>query len=166
MSATLTFEGGRVLEQALQSLATKKAQSLGRKALRRAGNNILRKARENAPKDEKRLARAIRIRIDRLRNERAVLSALVYVSASAFPYRPRKTQRETTVKGKKGPPKYSYQIGSLPNVYGRFLEYGAPGRNIAARPWFRPAWYQEGGEKALGVLKEELAGLILEAKNL
>ena len=166
MAARISFEGGQILQEALRSLGTRKAQSLGRKALRRAGNNILRAARENAPKDERRLARAIRLRVDRLRNERAVLSALVYVSATAFDYRPRKTQRQSTVKGKKGPPKYSYQIGTRPDVYARFLEFGAPGQGIAAKPWFRPAWYAEGGEKALGVLKEELLGLILEAKSL
>jgi len=162
--ARIEFTGGRELERALLELATKQAQKVGRKALRRAGNNILRKARENAPKDEKRLARAIRIKIDRMRNDRAVLSALVYVSASAFDYRPRKTQRQSTVKGKKGPARYAYQIGTRPDVYGRFLEWGAPGQGIAARPWFRPAWQAEGGNKAIGVLKEELQALITEAK--
>ncbi|WP_408585919.1 HK97-gp10 family putative phage morphogenesis protein [Novosphingobium sp.] len=167
MATGIKFEGGRELERALLELSTKSALKVGRFALRRAANEVLKAARANVPVDEGRLRRALRLRIDRGRYDKALLSALVYVSASAFGPRPRKTNRNSTVKGKFGPPRYSYQIGSYPQVYGAFVEFGAPGHGLPARPWFRPAWDSAGKQYAIQRIAEELAnGLEREAARL
>lgn len=167
MASYVKFEGGRELQRALLELSTKSALTVGRFALRRAANEVLKAARANVPVDEGRLRRALRLRIDRGRESKALLSALVYVSASAFEYRPRRSNRNSTIKGKSGPPRYSYQVGSRPDVYGRFAEFGAPGHGIAARPWFRPAWDAQGKQIAIERIAQELAnGLEREAAKL
>lgn len=161
------FTGGKDLERALLELSTKSAQKVGRFALRRAANEILKAAKAGVPVDEGRLKRALRVRVDRVRGRGDLLSALVYASGSAFDFRPRRSDRQSRVKGKLGPARYSYQIGTRPDVYGRFVEYGRHKQGIAARPFMRPAWDSQGGMVALQRIGDELwRGLSKEAARL
>ena len=167
MASYVRFEGGKELQRALLELSTKSALTVGRFALRRAANEVLKAARANVPVDEGRLRRALRLRLDRGKDNKALLSALVYVSATAFEYRPRTTDRRSRVRGKLGPARYSYQIGSRPDVYGQFAEFGAPGHGLPARPWFRPAWDSAGKQIAIERIAQELRnGLEREAAKL
>lgn len=162
-----TFTGGKELERALLELSTKSAQKVGRFALRRAANEILKAAKAGVPVDEGRLKKALRLRVDRVRGVTDLLSALVYASGTAFDYRPRKSDRRSRVKGKLGPARYSYQIGSRPDVYGRFVEYGRHNQGVRARPFMRPAWDSQGGLVALNRIGDELwNGLSREAARL
>lgn len=163
----VTFTGGKDLERALLELSTKSAQKVGRFALRRAANEILKAAKAGVPVDEGRLKKALRLRVDRMRGRNDVLSALIYVSGSAFDYRPRKSDRRSRVKGKLGPARYGYQIGTRPDVYGRFVEYGRHNQGVRARPYMRPAWDSQGGAVALDRIGDELwTGLSREAARL
>ncbi|MBX9665087.1 MAG: HK97 gp10 family phage protein [Novosphingobium sp.] len=168
----MKFEGGRELEKLLLEMGRTSAMRVGRVALRKAANAILKDARARVPVNEGRLRKALRVRIDRAKTERQLLSALIYVSATAFDYRPRKTGRKTVIRKKRNPyqkvdPGYTYQIGSRPDIYGRFIEYGAPGHGVAPRPFLRPAWAAQGGVTALVLLKRELAaGIVEEARKL
>lgn len=154
MADVLTFTGGQQLDRALRELGTTGALRVGRFALRRAANDLLREVRASAPIDKGKLKKALRLRIDRGKYDKKLLSALVYASASASQYRPRKTQRRSRVKGKLGPAKYSYQIGSRPDVYGIFQEFGLP-----ARPWFRPAWERQKNALLEALIQELGSGL-------
>ena len=90
-----------------------------------------------------------------------LLEATIKVSSRLGP-RARKSDRQSTVRGKLGPAKYGYQIGSHPNVYGAMQEFGT--RNMRARPWMRPAWLAEGGQTALNRIGDDLGkGLEAEA---
>lgn len=163
----VTFSGGKDLERALLELSTKSAQKVGRFALRRAANEILKAARAGVPVDEGRLKRALRVRVDRIRGRADILSALVYASGSAFDYRPRLSDRQSRVRGKLGPARYSYQIGTRPDVYGRFIEYGRHRQGVRAQPFMRPAWDSQGGTVALDRIGVELwNGLSREAARL
>lgn len=157
--ANLTFTGGRELDQILRNLGTKGALRIGRQALRRSGNDFLRDVRAAAPVDEGRLRKALRLRVDRGKYNKSLLSALIYASASASKYRPRKTQRRSRDKGKLAPARYRYQIGSLPNVYGIFQEFGAPAHGLPARPWFRPAWERKKNDLVQALLQELASGI-------
>lgn len=159
MVASLTFTGGQQLDRALRELGTTGALRVGRFALRRAANDLLREVRASAPIDKGKLKKVLRLRIDRGKYDKKLLSALVYASASASQYRPRKTQRKSRVKGKLGPAKYSYQIGSRPDVYGIFQEFGAPAHGLAARPWFRPAWERQKNALLDALVQELGSGL-------
>lgn len=161
--ATLTFTGGRELDRVLRELGTTAALRVGRFALRRAANDLLREVRAAAPADKGKLRKALRVRVDRMKGDKSLLSALVYASASASKYRPRKTQRQSRVKGKLGPARYSYQIGSRPDVYGVFQEFGAPGHGLPARPWFRPAWERNKTALIEALMQELGSGLAREA---
>lgn len=163
----VVFSGGKDLERALLELSTKSAQKVGRFALRRAANEILKAARAGVPVDEGRLKKALRVRVDRIRGRADILSALVYASGSAFDYRPRLSDRQSRVKGKLGPARYSYQIGTRPDVYGRFIEYGRHRQGVRAQPFMRPAWDSQGGAVALDRIGAELwNGLSREAARL
>jgi hypothetical protein len=157
--ASLTFTGGRELDQILRNLGTKGALRIGRQALRRSGNDFLRDVRAAAPVDDGRLRKALRLRVDRGKYNKSLLSALIYASASASKYRPRKTQRRSRIKGKLGPARYSYQIGSRPDVYGIFQEFGAPAHGLPARPWFRPAWDRKKDDLVQALLQELASGI-------
>lgn len=160
--ARIEFTGGRELDAALRALSTREAQRAGRKALRGAGNQFLRVVRAAAPVDKGKLKKALRLRIDRGRYDKSLLSALIYASASASQYRPRKTQRQSRIKGKLGPARYTYQVGSRPDVYGIFQEFGAPAHGLPARPWFRPAW-QQNKAAVLDAIAQELGRSISAA---
>jgi len=140
------FEGGREVQAALLELSTKSAQSVGRFALRTKANELRDIARERVRKKSGLLARSVYVKVDRGR-DRAKIFASVQVRRIAR-MRPRKTDRWSTVKGKKGPPRYAYQIGTTPEVYGAFLEFGAPGHGMPPYPWMRQAWQQAGGAEA------------------
>lgn len=157
--ASLTFTGGRELDQILRNLGTKGALRIGRQALRRSGNDFLRDVRAAAPVDDGRLRKALRLRVDRGKYDKSLLSALIYASASASKYRPRKTQRKSRIKGKLGPARYNYQIGSRPDVYGIFQEFGAPAHGLPARPWFRPAWERKKNDLVQALMQELASGI-------
>lgn len=167
MAKNLTFSGGKELERALLELTTKSAQKVGRFALRKAANPIAKKAKAIVRKKERRVEKAITVRVDRMRNNHSTFSALVYLSDKKSDYRPRNTNRKSKIKGKLVARRYDYQIGSLPSVYGRFLERGRHKQGIAAFPFFRPAWDSEGGATALNRLGDALGeGLAREAQRL
>lgn len=166
MATRVQFSGGKELQRALLELSTKEALKVGRFALRRAANEVLRELRAAAPIDKGFLRKALRLRIDRGRYSKSMLSALVYAAKDARAYRPRKTARRSRVNGKLGPAKYAYQIGSRPDVYGIFQEFGAPGHGLPARPWFRPAWERQKAA-ALDAIGRELGeGLTRAAQRL
>lgn len=161
MASTIKVEGFRELEKMLAELGKQSARRVGRGALRTVGNAILKEAKARVPVNEGRLKKSLRLRVDNLRNERSVMSAMVYVSGSKFDYRPKKTFRKTVMRKKrdrfnKVDHGYGYAIGSRPDVYGRFIEYGAPGHGMPARPFLRPAWIKEGGAAALNTLSLEI----------
>jgi len=167
MAEYVRFEGGLGLERALLELSTKSAQRVGRYALRRAAAAVLKQAKANVRKREPRLVKALKVRVDRMKTEKAVLSALVYVSAKAFDYRPRTTQRRSRIRGRLQARRYDYQIGSRPDVYAAFLEFGRIHQGVRAYPFMRAAWAQEGGANALQRLKDDLGqGLVREATRL
>lgn len=152
MSVKIT--GAREVQRALLELGQKEAQKVGRSALRKAARAILEAARANVPVKEGRLRRALQVTVDRGR-DRSWLFANVSVKKLRA-YRARKSDRQSRVKGKLGPAKYPYQIGSTPEVYGAFLEFGAPGQGIAPRGWMRRAWDALGGNVALQRIGKEL----------
>lgn len=148
------FTGGKELEKALYELAGKEAAKIGRAALRATAKPLLAAARDNVPVDQGRLKRSLRIRVDRaLKNgERTGLRVIISVSGR-LGYRPRKTDRASTVKGKLGPAKYDYQIGSRPDVYGALIEFGL---GVRQQPFLRPAWDAEGGPTAIDRMGKEI----------
>lgn len=161
----IQFSGGREVQAALLELSTKSAQSVGRFALRKAAGDLRTVAREKVRKKSGELAKAVIVKVDRGR-DRSKLFASVQVKRVAS-YRPRKTNRQSTVKGKKGPARYSYQIGTSPEVYGAFLEFGAPGHGMPPYPWMRQAWAAEGGQVALDKIGRLLGqGLEREAERI
>lgn len=166
MAGKIEFTGGRELERALLALSTTEAKKVGKQAMSKAGRKLLRAVKAAAPTDKRKLKTALRLKTDQLSNYRSVISTLIYISASKSggspDYRPRKTNRWTTVKGKYGPPKYAYQIGSRPDVYGMFQEYGAPAHGLPARPWFRPTWHRE-KDALLDAIAQELGHSIAGA---
>jgi HK97 gp10 family phage protein len=166
MATRVQFHGGTELQRALLELSNKEALKVGRFALRRAANEVLRELRASAPVKQGFLRKSLRVRIDRGRYSKSVLSALVYAAKDARQYRPRKTARQSTVNGKKGPAKYAYQIGSRPDVYGIFQEFGAPAHGLPARPWFRPAWERQKRQALESIGRELGEGLARAAMNL
>lgn len=142
--------GAKDIQRALLQLGDKEAKRVGRASLRKAGNPILKAARAAAPVHDGRLRRALKLRVDQLRQvgvSGKVLSALIYVAKGQGP-RPRKSDR--------GDAKYSYQIGSYPEVYGGFVEWGIGPHAPVPQPFLRPAWDSEGGATALTRLGTEL----------
>lgn len=161
----LQFSGGKDVEAALLELSTKSAQSVGRFALRTAAREMQVIARDRVRKKSGLLAKNIVVKVDRGR-DRSKLFASVQVKRIAQ-FRPRKTDRQSTVKGKKGPPRYSYQIGTTPEVYGAFLEFGAPAHGLQPYPFMRTAWQQAGGQAAADRIGKALgAGLEREAERI
>lgn len=143
-------------------MGKREALKIGRAALRKAGRQILLAARAGVPVQEGRLRRALELRVDRGRRDKRELYATIKVKRGPN-YRPRKTDNETTVRGKKKRWGYNYQIGSTPEVYGAFIEYGAPNRGIAPRGYMRRAWDREGGFTALDRIGENLGDGIVKA---
>lgn len=165
MATFVKFEGGKELQALLLQMSADAAPRIGRAAVRKAARAVLVDARNRVPVDQGALKRALRIRVDRLRNERNVISALVYVSKSGD-FRPRLTDRQSRVRGKLGPAKYAYQIGSRPDVYGRFIEYGSHKRGVKARPFLRPAWDAQGGQVALVRIGDEIWAQIQKRRSM
>lgn len=150
--AKVVFTGGKDLERELLRLSAKVAKSISRKALRKAARPILVEARNNVPVREGRLKKALRLKVDRGRDavtganqESATISL---GGAAAKKYRPSKTDRA----------RYKYQIGSRPDVYGAFVEFGTV--DTAPQPYLRPAWDSHGGETALDAIGRELGNEI------
>lgn len=134
------IEGGRQVEQALLELSKREALKVGRAAARQAMRPILLAARARVPVREGKLKKALTLTVDRGRN-RKFLFATVKVKPIA----------STKPKGKPT------------NVYGAFIEYGAPGRNIAPRGYMRAAWDSEGGHTLLGRFGRLLGDGIVKA---
>jgi hypothetical protein len=161
----LQFSGGREVNAALLELSTKSAQSVGRFALRQSAREMQVIARETVRKKSGLLAKNVIVKVDRGR-DRSKLFASVQVKRIAQ-YRPRKSARQSTVKGKKGPPRYAYQIGTSPEVYGAFVEFGAPAHGLPPYPWMRLAWQRAGGQIALDRIGRALGeGLEREAERI
>lgn len=162
MARGVRIEGGEAIERALRELGSREALKVGRAALRQAGRAVLLAARAGVPVHEGRLKRALELKVDRGRRNKKALFATIKVKRGPT-YRPRKTDRQSTVRGKLGPARYNYQIGSTPEVYGAFIEYGAPARGIAPRGYMRAAWQREGGYAAMGKIGRLLGEGIVKA---
>ena len=159
MTARVRFTGGKELERALLELGRKEALKLGRAALRKAARQVANAAKAAVPVREGRLKRSIEVKVDQRfvhgQGRLPVLDAKVRVSGK-LGERPRKTDRRSRIRGKLQEAKYGYQIGSWPNVYGAFLEFGTA--EMTPRPFLRPAWDSEGGQTALDRIGKELGG--------
>ena len=157
MAGHVKLTGFKEAQRALLDLSTKEARKIGRAAVRKQARAIAKAAKEAVPVDEGRLKRAVSVRVDMIRDEMGLrghlISALVYISDKQGPRR-RKTDRQSTVRGRLGPPKYGYQIGSYPSVYGGFVEFGIHG---PAQPFFRPAWDRQGGNVAITAIGKDLS---------
>jgi HK97 gp10 family phage protein len=156
MATRVVFSGGKSLEKALLELARGEARRVGREALRKVGKKIVDQARANVPVKEGRLKKAIEIKFKRAARGQTLgpqMEAEVRVSKKGG-FRARKSDRQSRVKGKLGPARYGYQIGSRPDVYGQFVEYGHG--NGPAQPFMRPAWDSDGGRIAMDRMGEEL----------
>lgn len=163
--ARIKVEGARETRRALLELSQKEAAKIGRAALRKAARSILLEVRANVPVDEGRLKRALTVTVDRGRN-RSWLFANVKVKKGPD-YRPRLTDKKTTVKGKLRQWGYPYQIGSTPEVYGAILEFGAPARGIAPLGFMRRAWDALGGKGLVDRIGDDLGtGIELAASKL
>lgn len=163
----IKIEGARELEKALLQLSTKSAQKVGRAALRKGASPIAKKAKQIVRKKDRRVERAVSVRVDKVQGDPSKMSAVVYVSSKKGDYRPRNTNRRSRIKGKLQPRRYDYQIGSRPDIYAKFLEYGRHKQGVRAFPFFRPAWDSEGGQVALDRIGEALGdGLEREAARL
>jgi hypothetical protein len=161
----IQFSGGAQVNAALLELSTKGAQTVGRFALRQSAREMQKIAKDRVRKKSGLLAKSVIVKVDRGR-DRSKLFASVQVKRLAQ-YRPRKTDRQSTVKGVKGPARYPYQIGTTPEVYGALLEFGAPGRGMPPYPWMRLAWQQAGGAVALQRISDALGkGLEKEAARI
>lgn len=150
----VTFKGGTELERALLELSDRVAKKLARQALRKAAKPILDAAKANVPVHEGRLRRALRTKVDQgydrqSKSKLPVMTATIDVSGTgAKTYRPAKTERA----------RYSYQIGSRPDVYGKFVEAGTS--DTPAQPFMRPAWDAEGGQTAVDRIGREMGAAI------
>ena len=134
MSTRVTFTGGKELHRALLAMSTKETKRVGRAALRKAAKPILDAARANVPVDQGRLKRALRLRVDTLRNNRSVMSAMIDVRKTA--------------------PRIGRASSTMPKVYGQFVEYGT--NDTRPQPFMRPAWDSLGSETALDRIGREL----------
>lgn len=157
------LEGASEIQRALEALSATGAKSAGRMALRRVARTLADAAKQNVPVRERRLRRAINVRVDKGKIRPDLLLAMVYVDAKKFGYRDRKTNRRSRIKGKLVRPPYTYQIGSRPDVYGAFLEFGAPQHGIAPLGWMRRAWDQQGGEKSIKEFGAVIGPAIIQA---
>lgn len=157
MQTTVKTRGFKNAERALLALSNTEAKKLARAALRKQARRVANAAKDAVPVDQGRLRRAISVRVDILRDETgrrgSLMSAVVYISDKQGP-RLRKTEQQSTVRGKKGPARSKYQIGSYPSVYGRFREFGIHG---PVQAFFRPAWDSQGGGTAVNMIGHELA---------
>ena len=155
MARAVSFTGGKALEKALLELTQKEAAKIGRAAVRATAKPILDTAKANVPIDQGRLKRSLGLKVDRaMENGRRVpaFTATIRVSGR-LGYRQRKSERQSRVRGKLGPARYSYQIGSRPDVYGVFIELGL---GVPPQPFMRPAWDAEGGQTALTRMGKEI----------
>lgn len=150
----IKVEGVRETHKALLELSQKEALKIGRAALRKEARRLLLAVRENVPVNEGRLKRALSVTVDRGRN-RSWLFANVKVKKGPD-YRPRLTDKRTTIKGKLRQWGYPYQVGSTPEVYGAILEFGAPARNIAPVGFMRRAWDALGGKASIDRIGNDL----------
>lgn len=165
MVKTYHIEGAGEIRAKLEELGKRGALKVGRAAMRKAARAILVEARAAAPVESGRLKRQLTVKVDRGRRDKSAIFATVKVKGPPK-YRPRTTENETTRHGKKSGRSLDYQVGSTPEVYGAFQEFGAPARNIAPKGYMRRAWDSEGGIKAIDRIGKELGeGLEREAAH-
>lgn len=165
MKTTVKLEGFEQASQVLYALSQKEAQKIGRSVLRKAARQILLAVREASPVWQGRLKKALTVEVDR-GQDRSWIFANVKVK-KVRQYRDRLTRRKTVMRGKGANRKLAqaavdYQIGSTPEVYGAFQEFGVPSRNIAPLGFMRKAWDTEGGRRALFRIGAELGKSIEE----
>ena len=155
MAQRVKFTGGKELERALLELGEKEAAKVGRAAVRATAKPLLDAARGNVPVREGRLKRSLQLKVDRMfegGQRKSGFTAIIKVSGR-LGYRARRSDRQSRVRGKLGPARYNYQIGSSPNVYGAFVEFGIHG---PPQPFMRPAWEAEGGQVAINRMGKEI----------
>ena len=142
IKATVLLNG---LEEKLQTLGTKLAKSAMRKALKAGGQILLDEAKLRAPVDTGALRDSIDMKVST--NTKAE-SGTVTIGAKL----------DQVVRKAGG------DQSQTPGVYGMFVEFGVPSRNIAAKPWLRPS-FDSKGEAAVEAFVNALRdGLVEVAK--
>ena len=154
MARNVVFKGGKELEKALLELSERTAKKLARQALRKAAKPILDAAKDGVPVREGRLKRALATKVDQSFDRKARSKLPVMVATVGVIGRGAKEYRPS--KGRSA--KYSYQVGSRPDVYAKFVEFGTS--DTAAEPFIRPAWDSEGGETASDRIGKEMGAAI------
>lgn len=158
--ARVKVTGALDIERALLALSRTEARKIGRAAIRKAARQIELAAEANVPVRTGTLKKAVQVKVDQGR-DKSFLFANIRIKKG--PPRPRKTNRKSRIKGKLAEARYGYQIGTQPEVYGAFVEFGAPGNGVAPQPFMRPAWDSDGGNVALGRIGKELGDGIEKA---
>lgn len=128
------FEGGKELEAALLELKTAAAKRVSRKVLKEAAEPIASVAVANAPVRE------------------GDLKSNINVS-------PRLTKRQAR-QNKASKSDVEMHVGT-PDRAGRLQEFGTV--NHPPQPFMRPAWDKEGGEQALGRIRDGLTVEVTKA---
>ena len=135
------IEGGLALHQGLKALARPgELDEAKLQALIAAGAPIRDEAKLQAPFDEGRLFSAVTMETEQPSPRRVDTrtGVAIWVDEDKFDYRPK------AVKTRGG---RDYQKGSIPYVYGAFLNFLA--RFGPAVNWFGRAWDAEGGQAAV-----------------
>lgn len=124
MSATVTFRGGKELEQALKNLG-KVADKVGRAAVRKASVELHAEVLARVPVRQGSTVR-------RRKNKDGSITVADYGHLRdnlKVRLAPRRYRRAYAIE-------YEINVGNA--FWGRFLEYGT--RKSAAQPFFRPVW--------------------------
>lgn len=144
MKVTMRVEGLRDLEAGLLQLKKLGARQVVRAALKAASQPILDAMLRRVRVDEGRLREDLGFRVRMrggTRNAAFMQSDIGVKKATPSDY-------ETTKAGDRA-------VGSVPAAYGKFLEFGTG--DITPKPFMRPAWIAEGGDRAIDRIKAVLA---------
>lgn len=152
---TMRVEGLRDLQKALLELESRATQNnVKKRALLAAAEPIAARARALAPVGEGRLRDAIEVetRQPRPKRDKDYYGVAVWVRETSD-YR----QLATPVAYQKlrgGRRQREYAYGSIPYVYGAFVEFGTSRQ--PATPFMRPAYDSEGGARAVNRIADSL----------
>lgn len=142
IQATVLLNG---LEEKLQELGPKLAKAAMRKALKAGGQILLDEAKLRAPVDTGALRDSIAMKVST--NTKAE-SGTVTIGAKL----------DQVVRKAGG------DQSQTPGVYGMFVEFGVPSRNVSAQPWLRPS-FDSKSESAVEAFANKLReGLVEVAK--
>jgi HK97 gp10 family phage protein len=147
--------GFRDLNDALKQFSSAATQrNLVLRALKPAAEAIADMARARVPVDEGRLRDAIEVEVKQPRPKRrkGYFSVAIWVRETSD-YRKLKNPLPKSRHTRRARFR-DYAIGSIPYVYSRFIEFGT--RHIVARPFMRPAWDAEGGQKAIDRIRDAM----------